>query len=66
MEKTRTLNLKVFKEPGRHSPRKRRFFASNTSFFTIRDMAAGKPTEKDRFCGMHFFSPVARYEGSRK
>ena len=50
------LKLKVFKELD-GIVKKEAVFASNTSFFTIRDIAA-VTDRKDKFCGMHFFSPV--------
>ena len=50
------LKLKVFKELD-GIVKKEVIFASNTSFFTIRDIAA-VTNRKDKFCGIHFFSPV--------
>jgi len=50
------LKLKVFKELD-GVVKKDAIFASNTSFFTIRDIAA-VTNRKENFCGMHFFSPV--------
>jgi 3-hydroxybutyryl-CoA dehydrogenase len=50
------LKLKVFKELD-GIVKKETIFASNTSFFTIRDIAA-VTNRKDKFLGMHFFSPV--------
>jgi len=50
------LKFRVFKELD-NIVKKEAIFASNTSFFTIRDIAA-VTNRKDRFCGMHFFSPV--------
>ena len=50
------LKLKIFKELD-GIVKKDAIFASNTSFFTIRDIAA-VTNRKDKFCGMHFFSPV--------
>jgi 3-hydroxybutyryl-CoA dehydrogenase len=50
------LKLKVFKELD-GIVKKEAIFASNTSFFTIHDIAA-VTNRKDKFCGMHFFSPV--------
>ena len=50
------LKLKVFKELD-GIVKKEAIFASNTSRFTIRDLAA-VTNRKDKFCGIHFFSPV--------
>ncbi len=50
------LKLKVFKELD-GVVKKGAIFASNTSFFTIADIAA-VTNRKENFCGMHFFSPV--------
>jgi len=50
------LKLRVFKELD-GIVKKEAIFASNTSFFTIRDIAA-VTNRKDKFLGMHFFSPV--------
>lgn len=50
------LKLKVFRELD-SIIKKETIFTSNTSFFTIRDLAA-VTNRKDKFCGTHFFSPV--------
>ena len=50
------VKIKVFGEMDK-VVKKEAIFASNTSFFTIADLAA-VTTRKDRFIGMHFFSPV--------
>jgi 3-hydroxybutyryl-CoA dehydrogenase len=42
--------------------KKEAIFASSTSFFTIADLAA-VTTRKDRFIGMHFFSPANVMKG---
>ena len=50
------LKLKVFKELD-ELVKKEAVFASNTSMFTIADLAA-VTKRKDRFIGMHLFSPA--------
>jgi 3-hydroxybutyryl-CoA dehydrogenase len=50
------LKKKVFGELD-NIIKKEAIFASNTSFFTIADLAAATK-RKDRFIGMHFFSPA--------
>jgi len=50
------LKLKVFGELDK-IVKKEAIFASNTSFFTIADLAVATE-RKDRFIGMHFFSPA--------
>ena len=50
------LKLKVFKEMD-ELVKKEAVFASNTSGFTIADLAA-VTSRKDRFIGMHLFSPA--------
>jgi 3-hydroxybutyryl-CoA dehydrogenase len=50
------LKLKIFKELD-GIVKKDTIFGSNTSFFTIRDIAA-VTNRKDKFLGIHFFSPV--------
>jgi 3-hydroxybutyryl-CoA dehydrogenase len=50
------LKLKVFGEVDK-IVKKEAIFASNTSFFTIADLAA-VTDRKDRFIGMHWFSPA--------
>ncbi len=50
------LKLKIFAELDK-IVKKEAVFASNTSFFTIADLAA-VTERKDRFLGMHFFSPA--------
>jgi len=50
------LKLKVFGEVDK-IVKKEAIFASNTSFFTIADIAA-VTERKDRFIGMHWFSPA--------
>jgi 3-hydroxybutyryl-CoA dehydrogenase len=50
------LKIKVFGELDKVI-KKEAIFASNTSFFTIADLAAATQ-RKDRFIGMHFFSPA--------
>jgi len=55
------LKLKVFAELDQLI-KKEAIFASNTSFFTIADLAA-VTNRKDRFLGMHFFSPASIMKG---
>jgi 3-hydroxybutyryl-CoA dehydrogenase len=55
------IKLKVFGEIDK-IVKKEAIFASNTSFFTIADLAAAT-TRKDRFIGMHFFSPASIMKG---
>jgi 3-hydroxybutyryl-CoA dehydrogenase len=55
------IKLKVFAEIDK-IVKKEAIFASNTSFFTIADLAA-ITTRKDRFIGMHFFSPASIMKG---
>jgi 3-hydroxybutyryl-CoA dehydrogenase len=55
------IKLKVFAEIDK-IVKKEAIFASNTSFFTIADLAA-VTTRKDRFIGMHFFSPASIMKG---
>jgi 3-hydroxybutyryl-CoA dehydrogenase len=55
------IKLKVFGEMDK-IVKKEAIFASNTSFFTIADLAA-VTTRKDRFIGMHFFSPASIMKG---
>jgi 3-hydroxybutyryl-CoA dehydrogenase len=55
------LKLKVFTELDK-LVKKEAIFASNTSFFTIADLAA-VTNRKDRFIGMHFFSPASIMKG---
>ena len=55
------VKLKVFGEMDK-VVKKEAIFASNTSFFTIADLAA-VTTRKDRFIGMHFFSPANVMKG---
>jgi 3-hydroxybutyryl-CoA dehydrogenase len=55
------LKLKVFTELDK-LVKKEAIFASNTSFFTIADLAA-VTSRKDRFIGMHFFSPASIMKG---
>jgi 3-hydroxybutyryl-CoA dehydrogenase len=55
------IKLKVFGEMDK-IVKKEAIFASNTSFFTIADLAAAT-TRKDRFIGMHFFSPASIMKG---
>ncbi|UCH51633.1 MAG: 3-hydroxyacyl-CoA dehydrogenase family protein [Chloroflexota bacterium] len=50
------LKLKIFKELD-SVVKKEAILSSNTSFFTISDLAA-VTNRKDKFCGTHFFSPV--------
>ena len=50
------LKLKVFAELDK-LVKKEAIFASNSSFFTITDLAAAT-NRKDKFLGMHFFSPA--------
>ena len=50
------MKLKVFAELDK-IVKKEAIFASNTSFFTITDLAAATE-RKDRFLGLHFFSPA--------
>jgi len=53
--------LKVFREMD-ILLKKEAIFASNTSYFTIADLAAAT-ARKDRFVGMHFFSPASVMKG---
>jgi len=53
---SKPLKLKVFKELD-ELVKKEAVFASNTSVFTIADLAA-VTNRKDRFIGMHLFSPA--------
>jgi 3-hydroxybutyryl-CoA dehydrogenase len=55
------LKLKVFNEMDK-IVKKEAIFASNTSYFTIADIAA-VTDRKDRFLGMHFFSPASVMKG---
>ena len=55
------MKLKVFGEMDK-MVKKGAIFASNTSYFTIADLAA-VTTRKDRFVGMHFFSPASVMKG---
>jgi 3-hydroxybutyryl-CoA dehydrogenase len=55
------IKLKVFAEVDK-IVKKEAIFASNTSFFTIADLAA-VTNRKDRFIGMHFFSPASIMKG---
>ena len=55
------LKLKVFGEMDKRVKREA-IFASNTSYFTIADLAA-TTTRSDRFVGMHFFSPASIMKG---
>ncbi len=55
------IKLKVFKEMD-DLVKKEAIFASNTSFFTIADLAAAT-RRKERFIGMHFFSPANVMKG---
>ncbi|MBI4763134.1 MAG: 3-hydroxyacyl-CoA dehydrogenase family protein [Deltaproteobacteria bacterium] len=55
------IKLKVFGEMDK-IVKKEAIFASNTSFFTIADLAA-VTSRKDRFIGMHFFSPASIMKG---
>lgn len=55
------IKLKVFAELD-NLIKKEAIFASNTSFFTIADLAA-VTQRKDRFLGMHFFSPASIMKG---
>ena len=55
------MKLKVFGDMDK-LVKKEAIFASNTSFFTIADLAAAT-TRKDRFIGMHFFSPASIMKG---
>jgi 3-hydroxybutyryl-CoA dehydrogenase len=55
------MKLKVFGEMDK-IVKKEAMFASNTSYFTIADLAA-VTTRKDRFLGMHFFSPASVMKG---
>jgi 3-hydroxybutyryl-CoA dehydrogenase len=55
------IKLKVFAELDQLI-KKEAIFASNTSFFTIADLAA-VTNRKDRFLGMHFFSPASIMKG---
>jgi 3-hydroxybutyryl-CoA dehydrogenase len=55
------IKLKVFTEVDK-IVKKEAIFASNTSFFTIADLAA-VTNRKDRFIGMHFFSPASIMKG---
>ena len=50
------MKIKVFAELDK-IVKKEAIFASNTSFFTIADLAA-ETERKDRFLGLHFFSPA--------
>jgi len=50
------MKIKVFEELDK-IVKKEAIFASNTSFFTIADLAAATE-RKDRFLGLHFFSPA--------
>jgi 3-hydroxybutyryl-CoA dehydrogenase len=55
------VKIKVFGEMDK-IVKKEAIFASNTSFFTIADLAAAT-NRKDRFIGMHFFSPANVMKG---
>jgi len=55
------VKIKVFGEMDK-VVKKEAIFASNTSFFTIADLAA-VTSRKDRFIGMHFFSPANVMKG---
>jgi 3-hydroxybutyryl-CoA dehydrogenase len=55
------VKIKVFGEMDK-VVKKEAIFASNTSFFTIADLAAAT-SRKDRFIGMHFFSPANVMKG---
>ncbi|MEW6185104.1 MAG: 3-hydroxyacyl-CoA dehydrogenase family protein [Thermodesulfobacteriota bacterium] len=55
------MKLKVFADLDKII-QKEAIFASNTSFFTIADLAAATG-RKDRFIGMHFFSPASIMKG---
>jgi 3-hydroxybutyryl-CoA dehydrogenase len=55
------LKLKVFEEMDKIVKRES-IFASNTSYFTIADLAAAT-TRRERFVGMHFFSPASVMKG---
>jgi 3-hydroxybutyryl-CoA dehydrogenase len=55
------VKIKVFSEMDK-VVKKEAIFASNTSFFTIADLAA-TTNRKDRFIGMHFFSPANVMKG---
>ncbi len=55
------LKLKVIGEMD-NIVKREAIFASNTSFFTIVDLAAAT-TRRDRFVGMHFFSPASLMKG---
>ena len=55
------MKLKVFADLDK-AINKKAIFASNTSFFTIADLAA-VTNRKDRFIGMHFFSPASIMKG---
>jgi 3-hydroxybutyryl-CoA dehydrogenase len=50
------MKIKIFAELDKII-KKEAIFASNTSFFTIADLAA-ETERKDRFLGLHFFSPA--------
>jgi 3-hydroxyacyl-CoA dehydrogenase len=50
------VKIKVFGEMDK-IVKKEAIFASNTSFFTIADLAAAT-NRRDRFIGMHYFSPA--------
>ncbi len=55
------LKLKVFGEMDK-LVRREAVFASNTSYFSITDLAAATD-RKDRFIGLHFFSPASIMKG---
>lgn len=55
------VKIKVFSEMDK-VVKKKAIFASNTSYFTITDLAAATG-RKDRFIGMHFFSPASIMKG---
>lgn len=55
------LKLKVFGEMDK-LVKKEAIFASNTSFCTIADLAAAT-ARRDRFIGLHFFSPASLMKG---